>query len=315
MAFHRGGGVSVINQMLRDLDARGQGDGAGRRAALASVGQPVAQPRSLWRSRGLWWLIAAATVALAATATMLVLDRWRTLESLAEAGRDRPATERTQALVDAAAIAHDPLSTPPSATASAEEAGAEPAVPEPTAPAPAPVAEAALAAVPTPVVDPVAVAKTTLAPVEPTVAPEPMPSPASAPAAPAARATIERVATAPDPLDAARSALAEGRADAALAALAEQPTTGAERDALEAAALQQLGRHADAEQAYRRALQREPDIGAWWAGLGIALDASGRGDEALVAFREAQRRGPLDPALADYLGERVEALSAGEPSR
>ena len=251
---------------------------------------------------------------------MLVLDRWRTLEGLAEAGRDRPATERTQALVDAAAIAHDPLSTPPSATASAEEAGAEeagaePAVPEPTAPAPAPVAEAALAAVPTPVVDPVAVAKTTLAPVEPTVAPEPMPSPVSAPAAPAARATIERVATAPDPLDAARSALAEGRADAALAALAEQPTTGAERDALEAAALQQLGRHADAEQAYRRALQREPDIGAWWAGLGIALDASGRGDEALVAFREAQRRGPLDPALADYLGERVESLSAAEPSR
>ena len=36
---------------------------------------------------------------------------------------------------------------------------------------------------------------------------------------------------------------------------------------------------------------------------------------ALAAFREAQRRGPLDPALADYLGERVEALSAGEPSR
>jgi MSHA biogenesis protein MshN len=154
--------------------------------------------------------------------------------------------------------------------------------------------------------------------VEPPVVPSATSTAAAPPPsvpAPAARATIERIATVVDPLDAARVALAEGRADAALAALAVQPEAGAERDALEAAALQQLGRHAEAEQAYRRALRREPDVGAWWAGLGISLDTSGRGDEALDAFREAQRRGPLDPALADYLGERVEALSAGEPSR
>lgn len=130
-----------------------------------------------------------------------------------------------------------------------------------------------------------------------------------------ARASIERVVPDVDPLDEPRRALSEGRADEALAALAVHIAPSAERDALEAAALQALGRHPEAEQAYRRALQREPDIGAWWAGLGISLDATGRGAEALDAYREAQRRGPLAPALADYLGERVEALSAGEPSR
>ncbi|GAB3735648.1 hypothetical protein GCM10028794_15360 [Silanimonas algicola] len=132
---------------------------------------------------------------------------------------------------------------------------------------------------------------------------------------PPARASIERLAPEGDPLDVVRDALAEGRADEALAALATLPGHGAARDALEAAALQALGRHADAEPLYRRALRQEPDVAAWWAGLGISLDAAGRGPEALEAFREAQRRGPLDPALTDYLGERVEALSAGEPSR
>ena len=58
--------MSVINQMLRDLDARGQGDAASRHAAMASVGQAVGHRRPAWRSQRVWWLAAAASVALAA---------------------------------------------------------------------------------------------------------------------------------------------------------------------------------------------------------------------------------------------------------
>ena len=41
--------MSVINQMLRDLDARGQGDaGARRRAAMVSVGDAGGKAPSAW---------------------------------------------------------------------------------------------------------------------------------------------------------------------------------------------------------------------------------------------------------------------------
>jgi tetratricopeptide (TPR) repeat protein len=294
LAFRRGRGMSVINQMLRDLDARGQGDAASRRAAMASAGQPVGHHVSPRRSRRLWWWVAAVTVGLAVTVVLLVANRWQAIERIDEAGTpgDAPAPALAEPVAEIeAVVAAEAVAVAPAAPQAAN------VVPVP-APAPAPAPPVALPGRPTAVAaDP---------------QPEPVPPPAPAPAA---RATIERVATVVDPLDVARNALAEGRAEAALGALAAQPEAGAERDALEAAALQQLGRHAEAEQAYRRALRGEPDVGAWWAGLGISLDASGRGDEALSAFREAQRRGPLDPALADYLGERVEALSAGEPSR
>jgi tetratricopeptide (TPR) repeat protein len=284
--------MSVINQMLRDLDARGQGDAASRRAAMASAGQPVGHHVSPGRSRRLWWWVAAVTVLLAVTAVLLVANRWQAIERVAEAGTQSDAS------APAVAVPEVEIEAPvvPDVVAPAEPQAAN-IVPAPTpAPVPAPrVASPERSAA---------------------VAADPQPAPVPPPArAPVARATIERIATVVDPLDAARNALAEGRAEAALAALAAQPEAGAERDALEAAALQQLGRHAEAEQSYRRALQREPDVGAWWAGLGISLDTSGRGGEALAAFREAQRRGPLDPALADYLGERVETLSADEPSR
>ena len=288
--------MSVINQMLRDLDARGQGDAASRRAAMASAGQPVGHHVSPRGSRRLWWWVAAVTVGLAVTVVLLVANRWQAIERVAEAGT--PSDAPAPALAPAAPVAEI------EAVVEAEAVAVAPAPPQAANVVPVPVPAPAPA---TPVAPPERPAA---------VAADPQPEPVTPPApAPAARATIERVATAVDPLDAARSALAEGRAEAALAALAAQPEPGAERDALEAAALQQLGRHAEAEQAYRRALRREPDGGAWWAGVGISLETSGRGDEALAAFREAQRRGPLDPALADYLGERVEALSAGEPSR
>jgi tetratricopeptide (TPR) repeat protein len=132
-------------------------------------------------------------------------------------------------------------------------------------------------------------------------------------------ARIERIdAPPPDPLGPVREALARGDAAGALRVLqSEAPSaaTATESRALTAAAHQQLGQHAEAIAAYREALHNEPDIGAWWAGLGLSLEAAGQGADALAAYREAERRGPLDPALSDYLGVRVEALSTADPSR
>lgn len=285
--------MSVINQMLRDLDARGQGD-ASRRAALAAVGQASATLAGARRNQRLWWLVAALTLALASTVVMLVSNRWKALEVV-----NQPSPTP---LASASPAASPALLTPPDPASPPTGGDVSPTNDAPPVVAPAPVA-------------PPVVAKPEPAPSERAVAGQPSPVRASVPAA---RATIERVVPDAEPLDEVRRALSEGRPDAALAtlvALGERVAATAERDALEAAALQALGRHAEAETFYRRALRREPDIGAWWAGLGISLEASGRGPEALDAFREAQRRGPLAPALADYLGERVDALSAGESSR
>lgn len=288
--------MSVINQMLRDLDARGQGDaGARRRAAMVSVGDAGGKAPSAWRSSRLWWLVAALTVALAVAVVLLVASRWRAIDALADPEDLAPAPVAPATLGEAPAEPVTRLGPPETAV---REASAEPARIEAKAERVAPPSPPPAEALP----------RAEALPPARTLPPAPSPSPP-------ARASIERAAPVIDPLEPARTALADGRPDAALLALADTPGDSAEHDALEAAALQQLGRHDDAEQAYRRALRREPDIGAWWAGLGISLDASGRGDEALGAFREAQRRGPLDPALADYLGERVEALSAVEPSR
>ncbi len=294
--------MSVINQMLRDLDARGQGGGASRRTAMAAVGQAAGTRPAGWRSSRLWWLVAALTVALASAVVMLVAHRWKALA---------------------------PVGAPPTVDAMPVDAPAPPPVPAPlvaevSASAASEVerSEGVTAAVPasdgeTPPESPVLIdASPSMAdaPVAPRLADSPV-EPIARPddAAPLARTRIERVMSEIDPLDAARSALSEGRASDALTGLSDLSVHSAERNALEAAALQALGRHAEAEEAYRRALRQDPEVGAWWAGLGISLDASGRGAEALGAFREAQRRGPLDPALTDYLGERVEALSAEPP--
>lgn len=250
--------MSVINQMLRDLDARGQGDDR-QRSALAAAGQSAAVMAHRRPSRPRFGLLLASLVLM--LVVLLALLGWMRLREL------------------------DAIAAPPVTSEVAPALAAMQDAPPP-APAPAPAS----------------------------LAPPPAPAPAPAPAP---RARIERIEPAPPPdlLEPVRQALAEGQAEAALQTLVDSGVRSAEADALQAAAQQQLGHHTEAVQAYQRALRSEPDIGVWWAGLGISLDAQGRADEALSAFREAQRRGPLDPALSDYLGKRVEALSASEPPR
>jgi MSHA biogenesis protein MshN len=117
----------------------------------------------------------------------------------------------------------------------------------------------------------------------------------------------------PDALADVRALLAQGDAAAALNRLSGLGTAlDAEALALRATAQQQLGQHAAAAQDYSAALAASPEVAAWWVGLGIALEAEGRPSEAINAFQQAERRGPLDPALSRYVGGRIEALSNGE---
>ncbi|MDP1652911.1 MAG: tetratricopeptide repeat protein [Rhodocyclaceae bacterium] len=63
--------------------------------------------------------------------------------------------------------------------------------------------------------------------------------------------------------------------------------------------LQKRQRPAEATQRYQAALALRPGEGRWWFGLGLALEAAGRGDEARTAFGRAKETGNLS---ADMLG-------------
>ena len=55
---------------------------------------------------------------------------------------------------------------------------------------------------------------------------------------------------------------------------------------------------------YEAALRLRPEA-RWWAGLGLALEAAGHGDEALEAFRRAQATGGLTPEMAAVVERRL----------
>ena len=265
--------MSVINQMLKDLDARGGGD-AQRRAALASAGISVGRsPASVAQRPWLKGLYLVLLVGMAVGAwilgNMLVDQRVAEPEAL-------PA-----------------IFAPALAVPEASPATPLPAVtPDPLVAAPAPVASRAAAETP--------------APIQP---------PARAEPAKPARQIIEVLPESPDTLADVRELLARGDAAAALASIRALGTSpDAETLALRATAQQQMGQHAEAATDYTAALNSAPDVAAWWVGLGIALEGDGRPSEAITAFQQAERRGPLDPALSRYVGARIEALSNGEPT-
>jgi MSHA biogenesis protein MshN len=68
------------------------------------------------------------------------------------------------------------------------------------------------------------------------------------------------------------------------------------------------GRAAESAAAYRRALETNPAVGAWWVGLAIALEGSGEPAGAPEAYRRALRLGGLATRLDRYARERLAAL-------
>jgi len=83
---------------------------------------------------------------------------------------------------------------------------------------------------------------------------------------------------------------------------------GAEFQSLRAVVLQRLGRHAEAAAAYQQALRSGPQHAATWMGLAISLEALGHRAEAAQAYRRALGAGALAGEAKEYAEARVKAL-------
>ena len=77
---------------------------------------------------------------------------------------------------------------------------------------------------------------------------------------------------------------------------------------LQGAVLQRLGRHAEAAEAYRAALRIHAALPQAWMGLGIALEALQKRDEAGEAFKRGLAAGPVSADVRNYAEQRIRAL-------
>lgn len=109
---------------------------------------------------------------------------------------------------------------------------------------------------------------------------------------------------------AARAHLQQGDSSAAIEVL-EGSLAAASGNSVIAAFLaatyQQVGNFAASADLYRRLVTMQPQNGVWWAGLGLALERTGRVEEAVAAFEKALARGGLKAELRRYLEQRVAA--------
>lgn len=75
-----------------------------------------------------------------------------------------------------------------------------------------------------------------------------------------------------------------------------------------AALLQRDNRNKEAAELYMRILQRAPQNGVWWMGLGISLQAESRFGEAQEAFSRAKASANLSPELVAFVESRLKQL-------
>ena len=78
--------------------------------------------------------------------------------------------------------------------------------------------------------------------------------------------------------------------------------------ALMGALLSQEQRHDEAITAYQTALTAEPRKSGWLLGLGLALEAAGRREEAQIAYRQALEWGEFKPEVVKFLKQRTGVL-------
>lgn len=81
-----------------------------------------------------------------------------------------------------------------------------------------------------------------------------------------------------------------------------------------AALYQRQGRYDQATRLYREILRLDGRRAIWWMGLGIGLEAEGRPDGALAAYRGSQRVGGLDAASQRFVEARIGELAGLSPS-
>jgi MSHA biogenesis protein MshN len=79
-------------------------------------------------------------------------------------------------------------------------------------------------------------------------------------------------------------------------------------EAFLAALLQRDEQHKRAVEHYLVAVQKAPEAGVWWMGLGISYQALQRSGEALVAFKRAKATGSLNAELSAFVDTRLAQL-------
>ncbi|NDP60902.1 MAG: hypothetical protein GZ090_16255 [Oxalobacteraceae bacterium] len=75
--------------------------------------------------------------------------------------------------------------------------------------------------------------------------------------------------------------------------------------ALMGALLSQTLRYEAAVKSYQRALAADPSQGGWLLGLGLALESSGRIEDAHVAYRNALESGEFKPDVVKFLRQKL----------
>jgi MSHA biogenesis protein MshN len=81
--------------------------------------------------------------------------------------------------------------------------------------------------------------------------------------------------------------------------------------AMTAAVLARASRHREAAELYDAALRIGPNNAVWTMGLGLALRADGRAQEALAAFERARDLKTLNPDLQAYVEQQIRELESG----
>lgn len=106
----------------------------------------------------------------------------------------------------------------------------------------------------------------------------------------------------------ARIWVSEGKIKQALHLLNRAPpefNTNSDYYALIAALYQRVGQFSTAEQLYEQLTALHPEKGALWAGLGIALESSGKSTQAQEAYEKADNTMDLSPELRGYISSRL----------
>ena len=312
--------MSLINQVLTDLDARRAGGGeAGKLPAgvrPVPAGQPQGRPRqTAWRiavSLGLMFALGAAWLLLSKQPERTAVAPAPVVATAAISSPTAPAT--TPADLSPPGVAGPPLALETSATLVAPEpspAQAVAAVPDPVAPPPSTASDPTLRLAARLSVEP------SPAPALVVPAAKPVPSPrrqvpATSDTETTAIPRVDKVARDADPVARARDRYqkalrdaSQGRQLAALAGMSEaltiDPSAGEIRQTLLRMLLEQ-GDHAAAEQLLGDGLQRDPARSDW--ALLLSRLQLERGDQAAASAL-------LDATLARQPGNAEVAAALG----